>query len=254
VSGNEPSFRETRKVPTLSVIIPTLDEQEGIGKVLADIQKSLTIPSTAIVVDGHSTDKTVEVAIRENAEIVFQQGIGYGNALQTGFRYALENYDSQILIMMDADGTYDAKDLDRLVMPILRGEADFVIGNRLDSMDYGAMSFVNRIGNIIISNFVSILIQHTLTDTQCGLRAFRRSLAHDFVTGPRGMPFAAEMVIRAARKKARMVEIPVRYHSRLGTTKLNPWKDGMRILLSIVNSFLPHNQRRRSFDRGTESI
>jgi len=244
-SSDELNARRMSDPPTLCVIIPALDEQDGIGKVLGDIQRSLQMPSMAIVVDGRSRDKTVEVAMRENAEIVYQRGTGYGDALQTGFRFALENYDSQVLIMMDADGTYDAKDLDRLVLPILRGEADFVIGNRLNSMDHGAMSVVNRVGNVIISNLVSILVRVPLSDTQCGLRAFRRSLAQSFVTGPRGMPFAAEMVIRAARAKARITEIPVRYHSRLGTTKLSPLRDGMRILLTIVASFLTDGQARR---------
>ena len=225
------------------MIIPALDEQDGIGKVLADIQRSLQIPSMAIVVDGHSKDKTVEVAMRENAEIVYQSGFGYGDALQTGFRFALENYDSQVLIMMDADGTYDANDLDRLVLPILRGEADFVIGNRLNSMDRGAMGAVNRVGNVFISNLVSLLVRVPLSDTQCGLRAFRRSLAHDFVSGSGGMPFAAEMVIRAARKKARILEVPVRYHTRVGITKLNPVLDGIKIFLTILASLRPPNRR-----------
>jgi glycosyltransferase involved in cell wall biosynthesis len=218
------------------VIIPALDEQEGIGNVLTDIQRSLQIASMAIVVDGHSKDKTVEVAMRENAEIVYQKGTGYGDALQTGFRFALENYDSEVLIMMDADGTYDAKDLNGLVLPILRGDADFVIGNRLNSMDHGAMGVVNRVGNVIISNIVSMMVRVPLSDTQCGLRAFRRSLAHDFVSGSDGMPFAAEMVIRAARKRARILEVPVRYHTRVGITKLNPIIDGTKILFTILAS------------------
>src|SRR5207237_541603 len=153
-------------------------------------------PSVDIVVDGHSKDDTVREAIKRDADVVYQKGIGYGDALQTGFRHALEKYGVPVMVMMDADGTYDARDLERVIEPILRGNADFVIGNRLGSMDIGAMNQINRIGNRVISKFVSLLIGVEVRDTQCGLRAFSRALASEFVNGHHGMPFAAEMVLR----------------------------------------------------------
>ncbi len=234
--------------PCVTVIIPALDEQDGIGSVLAQIRNSTTLSGVAIVVDGHSKDNTVSVATHCQAEVVSQDGRGYGDALQTGIRYALRKYNPLILVMIDADGTYDGRDIERLVQPLLNGETDLVIGNRLAGMDPGAMTTTNQIGNLIISKLVSLIIRNQLLDTQCGLRAFRRSLAREFVSGPRGMPFAAEMIFRAARRRARILEVPVRYHRRIGVTKLNPVKDGLRIVLRIMLSIIPKRRKKLEFD------
>lgn len=219
----------------VAIVIPALNERESVGKVLDDV-RSLDFPSIPIVVDGRSQDGTVEIARGKKAEVLFQKHIGYGDALQTGFLYALENHRAPIITMMDADGTYDVRDLPRLVQPILDGTADFAIGNRFYDMDKGAMTLSNKVGNMVISKLVSSILGIPVADSQCGIRAFRSSLAKDFSNCSNGMPFATEMLATAARRGARIVELPVRYHTRVGTTKLNPLIDGAKILFKILSN------------------
>ena len=217
----------------VAIIIPALNERDSVGKVL-DGLRSLDFPSIPIVVDGRSNDGTVEIARGKKAEVLFKKRIGYGDALQTGFLYALENHRAPIITMMDADGTYDVRDLPRLVQPIMDGTADFAIGNRFYDMDRGAMTLSNKVGNMVISKLVSSILGIPVADSQCGIRAFRSSFAKDFSNCSNGMPFATEMLATAARRGARIVELPVRYHTRVGTTKLNPLSDGAKIILTIL--------------------
>jgi glycosyltransferase involved in cell wall biosynthesis len=229
-------MRRTDEITSpVAIVIPALNERESVGKVLDDV-RSLDFPSIPIVVDGRSHDGTVEIARGKKAEVLFQKHIGYGDALQTGFLYALENHRAPIITMMDADGTYDVRDLPRLVQPILDGTADFAIGNRFYDMDKGAMTLSNKVGNMVISKLVSSLLGIPVADSQCGIRAFRSSLAKDFSNCSNGMPFATEMLATAARRGARIVEMPVRYHTRVGITKLNPLSDGAKILLKILSN------------------
>ncbi len=231
---------------SLAIVIPTLNEQEAIGKVLDSIEKSVTSSYVMVVVDGRSEDRTVEIASSRKAEVLFQEGVGYGDALRTGFKHAVDKHDPHTIAMMDGDGTYDAQDLRKLVKPILEGDADLAIGNRFLMMDPEAMSLTNKVGNRVISRLVSFLLGKDIHDTQCGLRAFRSPLAKEFMSCSDGMPFATEMLVTAARRGARIVELPVRYHLRLGTTKLSPLGDGARILLSISASLFMHRRRPRS--------
>lgn len=228
----------------VAIVIPALNERDSVGKVLDDV-RSLDFPSIPIVVDGRSKDGTVEIARGKKAEVLFQKRIGYGDALRTGFLYALENYGAPIITMMDADGTYDVRDLRRLVQPIADGSADFAIGNRFYDMDRGAMTLSNKVGNMVISKLVSSILGIPVSDSQCGIRAFRGTLAKDFSNCSNGMPFATEMLATAARRGARIVELPVRYHTRVGTTKLNPLSDGAKILLTILSNTTRGRNRSR---------
>ena len=96
------------------------------------------------------------------------------------------------------------------------------------------MTLSNKVGNMVISKLVSSILGIPVADSQCGIRAFRSSFAKDFSNCSNGMPFATEMLATAARRGARIVELPVRYHTRVGTTKLNPLSDGAKIILTIL--------------------
>ena len=247
--GYFPMRRLDDIISPIAIVIPALNEKESVGRVL-DAVRSLDFPSILIVVDGRSRDGTVEIARGKKAEVLFQKRIGYGDALQTGFQHVLEKHRASIITMMDADGTYDVRDLSRLVRPIIDGKADFAIGNRFYNMDEGAMTLSNKIGNIVISKLVNSLLGIQVTDSQCGIRAFRSSLVKDFRNCSNGMPFATEMLATAARKGARIVELPVRYHTRTGTTKLNPLIDGAK----IVRMILANASRNRNNGHGPEFL
>lgn len=208
-----------------------MNECEAVGKVLSNIKDVMCgYEYGVLVVDGRSVDGTDEIAKGMGAEVIYQRGTGYGDALKTGFFYARKRLAADVIVMMDADYTYDPKDIPKLVAPILEDEADFVVGNRLAGLQKGAMPLVNQIGNNMLSLVAKLALGLNVYDTQSGMRAFRSKLLDSMNLVAVGMPFAMEMLAQAHSIDARMREVPVSYMPRVGKTKLNPIKDGGRIL------------------------
>jgi glycosyltransferase involved in cell wall biosynthesis len=224
------------KAKKVIVVIPTLNEETGIGLVLDNLDHALhSYNYDVLVVDGHSSDNTVRIVKDKGASIIFQCSKGYGDALRTGFVYAYDNLNADVIVMIDADGTYDAYDVPSLVQKVLEDKADMAIGNRFDKMDGDAMPLVNMVGNKMLSLMARILLQLDVTDTQCGLRAIRSSLAREIKTEADGMPFAIEMLARAKKAGARIAEVPISYHERKGFSKLSRFEDGFGILRKILS-------------------
>jgi glycosyltransferase involved in cell wall biosynthesis len=227
----ERSFKTKASATRIVIVIPTLNECEAIGKVLSNITYVMDgYEYLVLVVDGHSVDGTDKIARSMGAKVIYQQGRGYGNALKTGFFHARQRFDADVIVMMDADYTYNPTDIPKLVTPILDNEADFVLGNRFAGMEHGAMTFVNRIGNNVLSLVAKLALGLNVYDTQSGMRAFRSTLLDQMNLVAVGMPFAMEMLAQAHSAEARIREVPVSYRPRVGRTKLNPIKDGGRIL------------------------
>jgi len=168
------------------------------------------------------------------ATVINQRRTGYGDALQVGFYYVDTKLNSKITVMLDADGTYETNDIIKMAEIILNGDADFVIGNRFAKMDKNAMTTLNKIGNKTLSAIARTTLGLKVSDTQCGLRAFRSDLANIFYTTSLGMPFATEMLSATKMSHIKIKEIPTTYHVRIGETKLTPLQDGSRILSTIV--------------------
>ncbi len=228
---NEKSSSGTKIV----FVVPTLNEEAGVPIVLDSISKVMHRSNyLVLVVDGNSEDKTVQRAKDRGALIIFQRERGYGDALMTGFSCACDKLRADIIVMMDADGTYDPKDVPKMLTPILEKRADLVIGNRFLRMKPGSMTFINRIGNKILSWIARKTLSIKINDTQCGLRAFRADLIKRISLSTNGMPFATEMLAEAREANARVLELPVDYSPRIGNAKLDPIKDGMRILGTIL--------------------
>ena len=242
----------------VAVIIPTLNEERGIEEVIQEIHRTLDeymlhvsdvnnkvivpIRPGIVVVDGGSTDNTVSVVKNKGEMLVRQRGRGYGHALITGFKYAVEAFDPEVLVMMDADGTYDAADIPRLLMPILSDELDLVLGCRFDRMERDAMTSTNRIGNKILSWFAKRFLGVHVCDTQCGLRALTPDLVDIFNGQAKGMSFATEMLADAEQAGARIGEVSIVYRPRIGTTKLSPLHDGAKIvgiILRLLRDYKP---------------
>jgi glycosyltransferase involved in cell wall biosynthesis len=212
-----------------------MNEHEAVGKILDEVKAVLTdYDYDLVVVDGHSTDGTDKIAKNHGAIVLYQPGKGYGDALKTGFVYSKNRLGSKILVMLDADLTYDPQDIPKLVTPILDGEADLVIGNRFAGMQEGAMPAVNQIGNKAISTLANMSLGIGISDTQSGMRAFKAELLDEVDLMAVGMPFALEMLAKARSVKTRMLELPISYRPRVGETKLSPLKDGFRIFNVIV--------------------
>jgi len=182
-----------------------------------------------IVVDNGCSDRSAEIARGLGARVVEEPRRGYGNAYLRGLGEAAGDY----IVIADADGTYPLETIPRFVEPLMRGEADFVIGTRLKGRILpGAMPLSHRyIGNPLLSGVLNLLFRAGVSDAHCGMRAFtKRALARLRLKTP-GMEFASEMVIEAARKGLRIVEIPIEYRPRAGgRPKMSSFTDGWRHL------------------------
>jgi glycosyltransferase involved in cell wall biosynthesis len=220
-----------RSATKITVVIPTLNEHEAVGNVLDGVKDAMDgYEYRMLVVDGRSTDGTDDIARKKGAEVIYQRGKGYGEALKTGFFHARKRLDAGVIVMMDADLSYDPEDIPGLVAFILKDEADLVVGNRFAGIQKGAMPLVNKLGNKLLSLIAKLTLRLNIRDTQSGIRAFRSELLDSMDMVTRGMPFAIEMLAEALSADARINETPVRYRPRVGKTKLNPIKDGGRIL------------------------
>jgi len=227
----EEAIEAKRSAARIAIVIPTLNECEAVGKVLGGVKSVMDgYEYQVLVVDGRSIDGTDEIARDMGADVIYQRGRGYGDALKTGFFHARKRLDAKVIVMMDADLTYDPKHIPKLVAPILEDEADLVVGNRFAGLQKGAMPFVNRVGNRVLSLVAKLALRLNVYDTQSGMRAFKSELLDSMNLVAVGMPFAMEMLAEARSVDARICEVPISYRPRVGKTKLNPIKDGGRIL------------------------
>lgn len=216
----------------VSVIIPTLNEEKAIGKVLSEMPKGVV--NEIIVVDS-STDDTAEIAESFGANVIFVPKKGYGRALQTG----VEKARGEVVVYMDGDCTYDPKEVYSLVQPILKGGYDVVLGSRLRGrMLPGSMSALNRFGNFVLSLIFSVLFFKVVIDTQCGFRAIKKEFLDGLSYEDYGMPYVTEQLVKLIRRGAKMSNVPVTYRPRVGATKLCAWTDGFRILKCILRGRL----------------
>jgi len=217
--------------PKITVVVPALNEEKGVGFLLDETKEAMKPFSyDLVVVDGHSIDGTRKIAEDRGAIVILQNSRGYGDALLSGFSFARRKLRADMLVMIDADESYDPKDIPRLLQPLVEGGADLVIGNRFSCMRRKSMSLRNKIGNKVLSWIARRILRISVSDTQCGLRAFRADLLDLLDLKTRGMPFAMEMLAEAKNAGARILEVPVSYRLRIGETKLNRFRDGFRIL------------------------
>jgi glycosyltransferase involved in cell wall biosynthesis len=219
------------------VVIPALNEEQSIGVVLDEVKEALqSYPLGMVVVDGQngSTDRTAYIASSRGAHVIRQPGMGYGDALQSGFQYACDELGAQIIVMMDADATYRGEDLAKMVNQIVMMDADLVIGNRFADLKKGSMTMINRIGNRILSLLAKKCLSVEVSDTQCGLRVLRADSWRRLDIRETGMAFAIEMIAQAEKAGCRILEVPIGYYPRIGVSKLSPFRDGFRILVTIL--------------------
>jgi len=215
----------------ISVIIPCLNEADSIGQVVAIAKAGIAktaLPGEVIVVDNGSSDNSAAIAAEQGARVITEKEKGYGAALRKGFANA--KYD--IMVMGDGDLTYDFTKLDDLVQPILSGEAEFVVGNRMKNIRPGSMPALHRyVGNPVLSMILRIMFRrHMVRDAHCGMRAIKRDAYRKLKCVTTGMEFASEMVVKAIHNDIAMTERDIVYHPRVGESKLMSFRDGWRHL------------------------
>jgi len=195
----------------VSVIIPTLNEAASIGQVLSEIRTD-SIEYEAILVDGGSTDGTRAIAEDAGARVVLEPRRGYGLACATGVAAA----QGEIVVFCDGDGADDPRQIPELLAPLLAGEAEMALGSRLaGQVAAGAMPWHQHFGNRLSAALIRALYGLRLTDLS-PFRAVRRDalLALKMQEMTYGWP--TEMLVKAARRGWRIVELPVRYRPRIG--------------------------------------
>jgi glycosyltransferase involved in cell wall biosynthesis len=216
----------------VSVVIPCLDEAETIGECVRRSRAVLdanALTGEVVVVDNGSTDGSGELAREAGAVVVDEPRRGYGSAYLAGLDVARGDY----IVMVDADLTYDFGDIPKFVSELEDG-ADLVMGNRMADIQPGAMPFLSRIGNPLLSGFLNILHRTNIHDAHSGMRALRRDVVPTLNLRTVGMEFASEMVIRATREHLDVREVPIALHPRVGESKLSPFRDGWRHLRLIL--------------------
>jgi glycosyltransferase involved in cell wall biosynthesis len=217
----------------LSVVIPCLNEAQNIELCVAlalSAMASTGIAGEVIVADNGSEDGSAELAESAGAQVVHEPTRGYGNAYRAGFAAAHGEY----IVMADADLTYDFGEISSF-LDALRDGADMVVGDRMEHIQPGAMPWLHRyIGNPLLSRFLNLLFHTGVRDAHCGMRAFRRSRLEVLELRTTGMEFASEMIVRAAKERLDIREIPIEYRPRGGESKLSSFRDGWRHLRFLL--------------------
>ncbi len=212
----------------VSVVIPCLDEIDGVGRVVADARQGLHLARLAgeiIVVDNGSTDGSAAAAARSGAQVYVEPRRGYGSAIRRGLAVAR----GDIIVIVDADRSYDLVEVGELVQRVANG-ADLVVGTRFaNGIDAGAMPWLHRhVGTPVLNLLLALSTGRRFQDSQSGYRVFRRDRLTALAFQAEGMEFASEMLVRADRAGLRIEEVPVRYRRRVGSSKLRPFRDGLR--------------------------
>jgi len=229
----------------LSVVIPAYNEEQGIAQIIdrvlairSDLPEVGVTDLEVIVVDDGSRDKTAEIAGQYEQVCLLRHKInqGYGAALKTGFGRAR----GDLLAFLDADGTYPPERFPDLCRVALTEKVDLVIGSRMAGAE-SEMPMVRRIGNLIFANLVSLVSRQKITDSASGMRVIRREVLPQLYPLPDGLNFTPVMSTRALHEKIVMREVPIRYRERVGRSKLNVVRDGVRYLRTIVWTALYYN-------------
>jgi len=209
-------------------LLPTLNEEKGLEEVLPKIKKHFP-KSKILVVDGGSTDRTREIAKRFRCDFFVQSGKGKGN----GMIEAMERIgDSKTVAILDADGSYDPLDVKKMLKSLETNSV--VLGKRLSKGNEKSFTRSNLLGNKLLNLTASVLFFKRINDMLTGIRVFRCRTLKELNLSAQNFEIETEMTLRCLRRGIKIIEIPCRYYERKGETKLNPFKDGFRILRRIV--------------------
>ncbi|RZN34328.1 MAG: S-layer glycoprotein N-glycosyltransferase AglJ [Methanophagales archaeon ANME-1-THS] len=207
------------------ILIPTLNEEATIGGIIQEFKHNGF--EHILVIDGNSTDATREIATQEGARVEVQRGKGKGTAVRQGF----EVIEEEIIVIIDGDGTYLPSEVKSLLEPILKDEADHVIGNRFGFG--GAFSRSHRVGNWILNKVFGLGYGVKLNDILSGYRALTKDSLKKMNLRKEGFEIETEMVVESVKRGIRIKEVPIRYEKRRGASKLNFIRDGLRILYTL---------------------
>jgi glycosyltransferase involved in cell wall biosynthesis len=215
---------------SVSVIIPVLNEEQNLRHVLPKIPKEYEI----IMVDGHSSDRTIELAkkLRPDIRILMQPGKGKGDAMRHGFKHA----QGDVIVTFDADGSFDTKEISSFVQSLVAGN-DLVKGSRFihggNTID---MPLFRKMGNWVLTTLTNVLFGTKYTDLAYGFHAFRRNALEKINLESDGFEIDTELYLKAKKAGLRISEVPSFENKRIfGEGKLKSFQDGWRILKMIIS-------------------
>lgn len=234
----------------VTVLIPTLNEEEGIGPTIDAIDRDafseMGLDLEVVIVDGDSKDRTQEEARARGAKVIVESRKGYGRAYKTG----LTQVDGDIIVTGDADTTYPFDEIHKYVKILQESDIEFITTNRFGRMERDAMSFRNKLGNKVLSWTMQGLFFRRCRDSQSGMWVFYRDVLakmqpleafHD------GMPFSEEIKVEAfCRPDIKAIEIPIRYQMRTGDVKLDAWGDGWLNLGFLFRKRFTFSRRKKA--------
>ena len=205
--------------PVTDVVIPALNEERSIGRVLEKIPAGLV--RCVVVADNGSTDSTARVAAAGGAVVVAEPRRGYGSACLAGIRYSASlDPPPDIVAFLDADYSDHPDELGRILEPITAGRADLVIGSRvLGKREPGSLLPQARFGNFVAAVLIRLLYRVRITDLG-PFRAIRADALETLAMADPDFGWTVEMQVKAARAGLRVEEVPVSYRRRIGESKI----------------------------------
>lgn len=211
------------------VLVPTLNESGTIADVIEGFHDQGL--ENVLVVDGHSTDDTPQIARDHGARVIKQSGTGKGQAVREGVATA----NAPFILMVDGDGTYRPDDAPSMLDPLLSGEAEHVIGNRFADMGEDAMTRLNRAGNRLVNRVFATVHGRNLVDILSGYRAFTKESFRHFMLSAQGFGIETELAVECVKHGVTTEVVPVSYRARPGgsETNLHPLRDGAVIFLTL---------------------
>ena len=220
--------------PTIAVLIPCYNEALTITKVVGDFRREL--PNAAIhVYDNNSRDGTADLARAAGAIVTTERRQGKGFVIQSMFRDVI----ADAYVMVDGDDTYPAASVHELLKPVLAGEADLVVGNRLVEFEQGSYRGLHVFGNHLVVKSINFIFKAKMQDVMSGYRAFNRRLVQSVPAISRGFEVETELTLQTLYRNLLIVEIPIHYGTRPegSFSKLSTFRDGAKVLLKIVDIF-----------------
>jgi len=216
----------------LTILMPALNEEKSIGQTIKNIPlaklKETGYDAEILIVDGGSTDKTVEIAKNLGARVI-QSEKGYGRQYRLGFKEAR----GDIIVTADSDNSYPMEEIPELVEILKRQNLDFISTNRFAGLSKGSMRPLNYLGNKVLTFATNFLFSLNLKDSQSGMWIFKKDILDKINLTSNGMPLSQEIKIEAF-KKLQAREVDSSYKKRIGEVKLRMFKDGWENLKHLI--------------------
>lgn len=220
----------------ISIVIPTKNEEYLIEHIISSVRK---YGDEILLVDGHSKDKTREIAEKMGVRVVLDNGKGKGDGLRVGIKEA----SGDIILFIDADGSHIPEDIPLLIKPVLEDKADMVLTSRMtggsEELHGDISKFIRIMGGMLITLIINYRWNVRITDTQNGFRAIKKQVALDLDLKEDGFPIETEMIMKALKKKYRIVEIPSRELKRVyGDSRINLFSMWYKYVWCVIKNLV----------------